>query len=502
MKRLFLVVLIGLLFEAVVVQAQKTPKREFRGVWVQTVYQSQYRQMNPAQMRDYFVRMLDRFQAAGINALIFQVRPQADAFYQSSIEPWSRFLTGVQGQAPESDWDPMQFLITACHARNMEFHAWLNPYRVVNNVNTEELAADHVYFQHPEWFVQYGKQILFDPGLPQSRKFICKVVEDIVSRYDVDAIHMDDYFYPYPIAGEEFPDDYSFETYREKMGFSVDERDDWRRQNVNILIKSLSETIRRVKPWVRFGISPFGIYRNKKSSPDGSDTNGLQNYDDLYADVLRWTRNGWVDYMMPQLYWELEHRAASSEKLIRWWNRYANDRHLYIGQSIERTMNATDASGKSELQRKMELSRSLPNVTGNCFWYGAQLCDNYQGVATELTENYHRRPALIPAYTFIDEKAPKKVRRLRATWTADGYVLSWKPRSTRDAMQESVYYCVYCFEKGEPIDLENTDCLLLTTRATAVILPYEKGDRSCTYVVTAVDRMHNESKANRKKVKL
>ena len=252
--------------------------------------------MTPAQMRKDFIRKLNTLQACGINAIIFQVRPEADAFYQSDIEPWSRFFTGEQGRAPEGNFDPMAFLIEECHKRNMEFHAWLNPYRASTAGNTR-FAASHIYHRHPEWFVTYNKQILFDPGLPECRQFICRVVKDIVSRYDVDAIHMDDYFYPYPAGGAPFPDERSFRKYGVPKGYTEATKGNWRRQNVNTLISELRRTILLTKPWVRFGISPFGIYRNKKSTPDGSgsNTNGLQNYDDLYADVLHWVKQGWID---------------------------------------------------------------------------------------------------------------------------------------------------------------------------------------------------------------
>ena len=270
------------------VRAEEHPKREFRGAWIHTVGQGRYREMNRDSMQGYFDRMLDSLQHIGINAVIFQVRPAADAFYSSQLEPWSKYFTGSQGVAPDPVWDPLQYLIDQCHARNMELHAWLNPYRVSTNAD-EPLAPSHIYYKHPEWFVQYGQQLYFDPGLPECREFIGKVVDDIVTRYDVDAIHMDDYFYPYPIAGRDFPDDDSYARYGNGMN-----RGDWRRENVNRLIEELSGIIKARKPWVRFGISPFGIYRNQKSDPDGSATNGLQNYDELYADVLLWSRNGWV----------------------------------------------------------------------------------------------------------------------------------------------------------------------------------------------------------------
>lgn len=289
----------------------KHPKREFRGAWLSTAWQGRYKSMNSAQMKQYFSRTLDQLQADGINAVIFQARPHADAFYKSDIEPWSALLTGIQGIAPDNGFDPLGYLVEECHKRNMELHAWLNPYRVTAGAN-DMLASNHLYNREPQRFVNYDGKIYFDPGLPENAEYICSIVKDIISRYAVDAIHMDDYFYPYPVAGKSFPDDASFARYGKAQGYTSNQRADWRRNNVNSLIKDIKYTIATTKPWVRFGISPFGIYRNKRSTPDGSgsDTNGLQNYDDLYADVLLWTEKGWIDYNMPQLYWEIGHSAA------------------------------------------------------------------------------------------------------------------------------------------------------------------------------------------------
>lgn len=276
--RLLLILLLGAVTSCKTTQQKpqqptgKEAKREFRGAWIQTAFQGEYKDMTPVQMRKDFIRKLDYLQKCGINAIIFQVRPEADAFYKSDIEPWSRFYTGRQGLAPDGDFDVMAFLIEECHKRNMEFHAWLNPYRASTAGNTR-FADSHIYNKHPEWFVTYNKQILFDPGLPESRQFICRVVRDIVSRYDVDAIHMDDYFYPYPVAGISFPDDKSFQKYGLNKGYKASQRADWRRENVNKLVREIKRTILLSKPWVRFGISPFGIYRNKKSTPDGSGSN-------------------------------------------------------------------------------------------------------------------------------------------------------------------------------------------------------------------------------------
>lgn len=484
--------------------AQEGPKREFRGTWIQTVYQSQYARMDRQMMKAYFDDMLDRLQEAGINVVIFQMRPSADAFYASELEPWSRFLTGKQGNAPVPAWDPAAYMIEACHKRNMEFHAWLNPYRVTVSAG-EQLSEEHIYYKHPEWFVRYDGKLYFDPGLPQCRKFFRSIIRDIVSRYDVDAIHMDDYFYPYPVKGAVFPDNDSFYTYRTKMNFAANQRADWRRQNVNILIKSIHEDILSLKPWVRFGISPFGIYRNKKNDPNGSLTNGLQNYDDLYADVLKWTEEGWVDYLIPQLYWECGHKSADYDILTDWWDQHANDTHLYVGQSISRSLDNENSLNQSDthFERKINKSRKAANISGNCFWYGYQIMNNEKGVADALKRKYHSTPAILPAYTHIDDRKPEEVRKVKTRWTERGFELQWRRRETDDELQKQIYFCIYRFRKGEKKDIENSSNLIATTRDTYYLLPYDNGKTKYEYVVTAVDRLHNESKkGSRKKVKL
>ena len=268
-------------------------KREFRGAWIQCV-NGQFQGMSTQQMQQTLLYQLDELQKDGANCIIFQVRPECDALYQSSLEPWSRFLTGQQGKAPSPYWDPLQWMIDQCHARGMELHAWINPYRAKTKT-TNMLAASHIAVTNPERCFDYDGLTILNPGIPENRDYICKVALDIVNRYDVDGIHMDDYFYPYPVAGLSIPDDAQY--WQHSNG--IKDRGDWRRHNVNLFIKQFYETIHRAKPWVKVGISPFGIYRNRKNAAIGSDTNGLQNYDDLYADVLLWVNNGWLDYCVP-----------------------------------------------------------------------------------------------------------------------------------------------------------------------------------------------------------
>lgn len=479
------------------------PKREFRGAWVSTAWQSRYKTMNVQQMKAYFTDMLDELQADGINAVIFQARPYADAFYKSNIEPWSAFLTGTQGMPPADNFDPLAFLVEECHKRNMELHAWLNPYRVSAGAN-DVLASNHVYHRYPERFVRYDGKIYFDPGIPQNRQFICDVVRDIVMRYDVDAIHMDDYFYPYPVAGKPFPDDDSFSTYAPKQGFKANQRADWRRNNVNLLIEEVKQTLNASKPWVRFGISPFGIYRNQRSTPDGSGsaTTGLQNYDDLYADVKLWVKKGWIDYNMPQIYWEIGHSSADYKTLIDWWAENNFKQPLYIGQDVKRTMDAKTMSGDSQLAEKMRLSRSFTTVHGNCFWPAYELLDNYKGISDQLRRNYHRYPALIPAYTHMHKKKPKKVNDLQEIYTTSSHILKWNSKSDKYDPTTAHYYVIYRFAKGEKENINNPQNIVDITRQTSYTLPYEGGNKEYKYVVTAVDAFHNESKGQSKKVTL
>ena len=493
----FLLLMAGGVF-AQVQTGSAYPKREFRAAWIQSV-NGQFRGMPTEKLKQNLIGQLNSLQKAGINAIIFQVRPEADALYASRLEPWSRFLTGVQGKAPEPYWDPMQFMIDECHKRGMEFHAWINPYRTKTTLKSE-LAPNHVYNIHPEWFVTYGDQLYFDPALPESRRHICMVVSDIVSRYDVDAIHMDDYFYPYPIKGKDFPDDASFA----RFGGGFSNKGDWRRSNVNVLIKKLHETIREIKPWVKFGVSPFGIYRNESSDPLGSKTKGLQNYDDLYADVLLWAREGWIDYNIPQIYWHIGHPVADYETLVKWWARNTENRPLFIGQSVMNTVQNADPKNPSinQLPRKMALQRAYQTIGGSCQWPASAVVENVGKYRDALIAEYHKYPALPPVFDFIDNEAPAKVRKMKPVWTEDGYILFWTAPKYKEEINRAVQYVVYRFNDKEKVNIDDPSHIVAITRDNFYKLPYEDGKTKYRYVVTALDRLHNESKSVGKKIKL
>lgn len=475
----------------ITVLAQNSPKREFRGVWMQCV-NGTYLNKSPEQIRQMLSQQLDAAQSANLNVVMFQVRAEGDALYKSSYEPWSRYLTGVQGQAPRDGWDPLGWMVDECHKRGMECHAWINPYRAKTK-GTTALAPNHAAVRHPERVFKYGDLMIFNPAMEENRMYTCMVIEDILTHYDVDGIHMDDYFYPYPEAGKEIPDESLYA--QEGKGFAT--IGDWRRNNVNELIKDIHHLIRNTKPWVQFGISPFGIYRNSSdmtNNKNGSATKGLQNYDDLYADIILWQKEGWIDYVVPQIYWNIGTKAADYEVLCRWWNDYCNNRPLIIGQDIERTVKGTDPNNPSSHQMgaKYDIQRSLKHISGSCQWYAAALANNPGNYLTALKSVYHKRPALLPDMDFIDKKKPGKPSKAKIVQKGDVITLEWTAPKFKSEKDRAVNYVVYDFKKGEKTDISHGDNIIKITPDNRFTL--DKDYRGHTLVVTSIDRTHNESK--------
>lgn len=490
MKNLFFL-LVLMLLTINTATAVDNPKREFRGAWIQCV-NGQYLNKTPEQIRTMLLNQLDVLHGAGINAILFQVRAEGDALYRSSYEPWSRYLTGKQGKAPADGWDPLAWMIEECHKRGMELHAWINPYRVKTK-GTTLLAANHICNVHPERCFKYGDLMILNPALPINRMYTCMVVEDILERYDVDGIHMDDYFYPYPAGGEKIPDEKYFRLAPRKFKNIAD----WRRDNVNKLIEDLHNLIREKKPWVKFGISPFGIYRNSKDAKNtkhGSATSGLQNYDDLYADVILWQKEGWVDYLIPQIYWNLGTRAADYDVLCNWWNEYSNKRPLFIGQDVERTAKGVDPFDTRSNQTviKYSIQRSLKNVQGSCQWYAAAVVNNPGNYRTVLEKSFHKYPALQPQMKFIDKKAPRKPDDVKIKPIGGHVCIVWQEPKAKKEMDKAKQYVVYRFSPKEKIDIDRPENIVAITRDCKYIV--DENDEGCTFVITALDRLQNESK--------
>ncbi|MCM1079054.1 MAG: family 10 glycosylhydrolase [Bacteroidales bacterium] len=497
MKKIITLFILSTLFSTCRLHAQV--KREFRGAWIQCV-NGQFIGMGTQKMQETLAFQLDELQKDGCNAIFFQVRPECDALYESNLEPWSRFLTGKQGVAPCPYWDPLAWMIEQCHKRDMELHAWINPYRAKTKV-TNDLADNHIAKTNPGCVFQYDGLLILNPAQQKNRDYICRVVQDIITRYNVDGIHIDDYFYPYPAAGQQIPDAADFKN----NSNGISNIQDWRRYNVDLFVEQIAKTIRSAKPWVKFGISPFGIYRNKKSDPkNGSDTNGLQNYDDLYADVLKWVNNGWVDYCVPQIYWQIGHKAADYETLIKWWDKYCGNRPLFIGEDVERTVKFPDPNNpeKHQLDAKMRLHRKLKNVNGHVLWYAKAAVDNIGNYGTLLRTTYWNKPALMPEMKFISKKAPKKVKNLKSVWTTDGYMLFWTAPKHKGWETEATKYVVYAFSKNEQINTNDAAHIVAITSNTFTRLNYRNGKNKYTFIVTPLNRIHNEGKAAKKKVKL
>ena len=407
MKRIICLSLIIASFHLHAVAQIGTPNYEFRGVWVASVANIDWPSKNSLSVEEQkaeYIKLLDMHQRIGMNVMIVQIRPAGDALYPSQLEPWSEFLTGKQGLPPTPLYDPLEFMINETHKRGMEFHAWLNPYRAVFNLQKSSIAPSHLTKIHPEWFLVYGDKKYFNPGLPEVRLHTARVVRDLVTRYKIDGIHMDDYFYPYRIAGKEFPDQKDYLKYGKGMN-----KEDWRRSNCDSVIFLIHNIVRSVNPHMKFGISPFGVWRNKSQDPMGSETKaGQTNYDDLYADILLWLQKGWIDYVVPQLYWERGHKLADYDVLIDWWNQHTYGKHLYIGLGIYRVGSNAAWKNPNELPNQVKAARNYPTTQGAVYFSSKTFETNGNGWSDSLRKNYYRYPALVPAMNWLDNSIPSQ----------------------------------------------------------------------------------------------
>ena len=473
------------------------PKYEFRGVWIASVANIDWPKSgmtDPAAQRADFIRILDQHQRNGMNAMIVQIRPAADAFYPSSYEPWSEWLTGEQGKAPQPYWDPLAFMIEETHKRGMEFHAWLNPYRAVQTIGKSSIAADHITQKKPEWFLVYGDKKYFDPGNKDAQRFVVNVVRDIVRRYPVDAIHMDDYFYPYRIAGKEFPDAASYA----KSGSCLN-KEDWRRSNVDSIIVAISKAIKEEKSQVRFGISPFSVWRNSDKDPRGSDSRaGQTNYDDLYADILLWLEKGWIDYVTPQLYLEIGHDKIAYEKLLAWWSKNGYGKHIYIGHGIYRTdeKNSVKWKNPAELPNQLKLLRATPAVQGSIYFSSKSFDRNPNGWNDSLQQNYYRYPALIPPMEWISTVKP--ATPIIDRFSRKGESIVFKVRSSEKNSVPVKYYVLYRFPAGRSIGTlfdqpSSIYSLIVKPSGFEQILPQRENGVAYQYYVSAVGTNNVES---------
>jgi uncharacterized lipoprotein YddW (UPF0748 family) len=496
------------------VYAQQAPKREVRGAWIATYANIDWpkNRTEPVVLqRAALISILDHHQATGINTIYFQIRSQCDAMYQSSIEPWSADLTGTQGKAPVETnpldptstkvWDPLQFMIEECHKRGIELHAWMNPYRAINNYNViNTFAPNHVARQHPEWLLSQGNLRILNPGLPAVQSYIKRVIADVLTNYDLDGIHFDDYFYPSPPPTGTAPynDDATFNA--DPRGFT--DRGDWRRDNVNRFIKAVSDTIAAIKPWVKFGVSPSGIYRNSTDPAIGSATSGLQHYVTLFADSRKWLQEGWIDYLAPQVYWYIGQPGANYAVVVPWWNNNAYGRHIYIGLAgykVNDPIQGANWANPSMIPNEVRLNRSPahPNIYGHIVYNTSSLLSTSRlGFRDSLRLNFHKYPALLPTMPWRDDTAPDAPTQLTGTrHGADSVVLTWTPPTEGTSEFDKVKRFVIYRSQSPVIDFNNPSNIVAITPqpVSTYVDRHLPEDTTYYYSVTALDRFHNES---------
>ena len=502
--RFLLLIAFLFLYSNASAQLLETPKREFRAFWVATVANIDYPK-RPTPMKvahqEQWKNLLDKMEKAGFNAVIAQIRPAGDAFYPSEMAPWSAYLTGKQGQAPQPNYDPLKFMVGEAHKRGMEFHAWFNPYRATMNLDTLSLAPNHAFYRNRNWMVKYGKRYYFNPASEEVKQHLIQVITEVVGNYDIDAVHFDDYFYPYPVNGEMFPDSALFEQQKGRF------RDisSWRRNNVDDFIEKVSIAIKSVKSHVKLGISPFGVWSNKSDNRMGSDTRAsIRSYDDLYADVLKWLRLGWVDYVAPQLYWNIGFDPADHETLLNWWAANSSGKHLYVGHGAYKVGDNPEVAwdNPQEIPDQIRLNRKNINAQGSAYFSAFSLIRNRLGVRDSI-RYYYRKPALVPEMEDLSERSPDKPKLIKIGRKKGAPKLVWKPgKSDLDRKKLPAYYAIYRFKDDQPqdIDTEFSNYLLDVTPFHQNGSKFRYVDQSAqpeefyTYVITALNRLHNESR--------
>ncbi|SHL66636.1 Uncharacterized lipoprotein YddW, UPF0748 family [Flavobacterium flevense] len=481
------------------------PKNEFRAVWIATVANIDWPVSSidaVEKQKADFIEILDTYKKLNYNVVIVQIRSAGDAIYPTNLAPWSKYLTGKQGLAPYPFYDPLDWMISQAHQRGFEFHAWLNPYRATMDLNISALSRSHDVIKHPEWMIQYGGKYYYNPALPEVQAHLINVVDEVVTKYDVDAIHFDDYFYPYRIQGEAFNDNAAYRKYGN--GMSVE---DWRRDNVNTYLKNTYTSIKNLKPWVQFGISPFGVWRNKSVDPRGSDTQaGQTNYDDLYADPMAWMEGNYIDYLLPQLYWSIEHKTASYAKLAKWWSENTNkNTALYIGNGSYKINNDSDKrwSNPNEVPNQIDLTRTFPNINGNAFFSAKWFINKNQAVTQLLQDNQYQYPAL----PYVVPNSKREVLDIPCITNINNQTANTIVTLDFPKQSKIRYIIVYGTTNKNLIDVNNPSQIIdkiafsETKDSIAITIPKLYLEKHNNCAVTFVDYFGNESQVTLLKVK-
>ncbi|SNS18504.1 Uncharacterized lipoprotein YddW, UPF0748 family [Anaerovirgula multivorans] len=382
---------------------EEVKQGEFRATWISTVYNLDWpskKGLTKEQQQEEFTTLLDQLQEAGLNAVIVQVKPTADSFYPSKYGPWSEYLTGVQGENP--GYDPLAFMIEEAHQRNMEFHAWFNPYRVSVKDDINSLAPNHPAKNNPSWVVSYREQLYYNPGIPEVRAFVKDSIMEVVRNYPIDGVHLDDYFYPYPVKDLDFPDD---ALYKISKRHPMETKEEWRRSNINEFIEDLYNSIKNEKRQVKFGVSPFAVWRNQDIDPLGSATRaGVTSYDSLYADTKLWVEEGWLDYIAPQIYWYFGYAPAPYEVVLNWWAELTQDKdiHLYVGQAAYKAQPEESPWGNPyEILNQIDYNRNIGSAEGSIFFRAKSIVNNPLNLKQNLKSTVYKEPALTPEMPWL-----------------------------------------------------------------------------------------------------
>ncbi len=472
------------------------PKREFRAVWIATVDNIDWpssKLMEPSEQREEFSALLDFHKKVGMNAVFVQVRAAGDAFYAKSSEPWSEWLTGRQGQVPSPMWDPLDFMIAESHKRGLEFHAWLNMNRLVHKSATS-VSSQNISKTHPEWILSYDGYKLFDFGIPEVRQFITDMTVNVAKNYDVDGIHFDDYFYPYAVAGQTIQDEASYRKY----GQGFKNKADWRRNNINLLVKQIHEALAVVKPRLKFGISPCAVWRNKGTDPEGSKTYGaLGSYDDLFADSRKWVQEGWIDYIAPQVYFSSGFGKVPYKNMVDWWVENSYGRHVYVGVGAYRVgykEKDTNWANPKEVPNQIRYLRN-DEAEGAIFFSSRSLRNNSLGFVDSLRKDLFRFPALVPSMPWKDKIPPLPPRNLKGTLVTNGLELFWDQPDVAPDGERASYYVIYRFAPDEkPSAHDPRKIVGLSYGSEKFVDSTVVSGERYVYYVTAVDRLHNEGR--------
>ena len=484
-------------FNSHILSQSSNPKREFRGIWLATVTNIDFpsrKNLSSEKQKQEFITIINRLKKDKFNAVFVQIRPSSDAFYESTIEPWSEWLTGKQGISPSPYYDPLKFMIDECHKRGIEFHAWFNPFRSVLSINKSDISPKHVSRLHPEWNITYGNYKWLNPGLPQVRDYVLKVVMDVVRRYSIDGVHFDDYFYPYQIKNQIFQDEKTFKQY----SGGIKKLEDWRRNNINLFVKSVSDNINKVKPGIKFGIAPFGIWKNKINDPLGSQTAGAASFNTTYSDSRKWLKEGWIDYLVPQLYWHIGNAIADYKILANWWNDNSFGKNIYLGQSIYKIgsdKNIDWASG-SQIPSQIKLNRQLKNIKGNVFFNTNSFIKNPLGLEDSLRNNYYKYFALAPEIKTNDKSAPPAPLYPGYQKVNGQILLNWQKQGISFNNDTALYFVIYRFRGNDKIDISQSDKIadvLYASETTWLDTQRVDNSHGLTYIITALNSFRNES---------